>query len=708
LKQISEELKKKVQINHERIQKIEEEIEKKTGIEQDNSRNKVLELKTETAKLNMNKEHVKDQISTLELKESSSKQEIERLKAEIKELETKANVKISSSEKSRYDEINKNIEDIKQKISENEIKKERNNVHKSEISKKHALLDEKEKQLNSFKIRINEISRELENSPKIKKTDEDLKGKREEHQKNLEVSQIKIKDIEREIVKLLTRKEIEKKDIEEILKLNQCPKCKQVVSKEHKDNLVQQIKEVLKNIEKDIEDKNKNKKQIETELERLSLGIRNFIEKQQELEKFFYIEQDYNRKKLEMENLKDNCLEIESEISILKEEIESIKKEMYNYEDLLKKGFEFNQKLDKFKEELVLIRMKKPFEVIERDINLEMSMKKKEIEKADINIKQAKRESMELSLKYKEISRELDNKLRELGKKEEEQATIERRFKKFLDEKSELQKQNHEFEVSANEKQMNKTLVDGELNELKIEKARVGASMSVLETEFQQYSGLELYDKSLNELEQRLIRQEEQFKNMGSVNLRALDVYDVVKQEYEEVNLKVVKLEEEKQEILKIISEIDKKKKKSFMQTLNQINEDFTKNYSMLTKKGVAFLDLENKEDPFADGLNIIIKLGKGKYMESELLSGGEKVIVALALIFAIQKYRPYSFYIFDEIDAALDKVNSEILANLIKENIKNSQYLMISHNDVVISNADILYGTSMQEGITKVFSLRV
>jgi len=708
LKQVSDELRKKVQLNHERIAKIEEDIEQKTGVEQDNLRNQVLNLKTDGAKLNMNKEHFKDQLSTLEIKENSNKQEIERLKQEIKDLEGKSNVKISSNEKARYEEINKNIDDIKQKISELELKKERNNMHKNEISKKHALLDEKDKQLNSIKQRMGEMERELENSPKIKKGDEDIKTKREEHQKNLDISQIKIKEIEKEIVRLLTRKDIEKKDIEEILKLNQCPKCKQIVSKEHKDNLVQQIKGVLKDIEKELENRSRNKKQIETEIEKLSLGIKNFIEKQQELEKFFYIEQDYNRKMQELGNMKNRKMEIESEITGLNNEIDSIKKETYNYEDLLKKGSELSSKLEKEREELMKIKMKKPFEIIERDINLEMSMKKKEIEQAEINIKQAKREFMELSVKLKDITKEFELKLAELKKKEEEQATIEKRFKKFLDEKSDLQKQNHEFEVNINEKQMSKTMVDGELNEFKIERAKIGASMSVLETEFQEYQGLELFDKSLNEIETKLVRSEEQFKEIGSVNLRALEVYDRVKAEYEEVNVKVTKLEEEKQEILKIIAEIDKKKKKSFMQTLNQINESFTKNYSMLTKKGVAFLDLENKEDPFADGLNIIIKLGKGKYMESELLSGGEKVIVALALIFAIQKYRPYSFYIFDEIDAALDKVNSEILAGLIKENIKNSQYLMISHNDVVISNADILYGTSMQEGMTRVFSLRV
>jgi chromosome segregation protein len=708
LKNVCDELRKKVQTNNEGIIKIEEEIEKKTGIEQEQSRNKILELKTDSARLNMNKEHVKDQLNNLEIKERGNNQEIERLKNEIKELESKSSIKITTSEKARYESVNQEIDNVKKKLDEIELKKERNNLNKNEISRKQALLDERIKQISQIKERINMIEKELESSPKLKKTDENIKDKREEHQKNLEMSQIKIKELEREIIKLVTKRDIEKRDVEEILKLSQCPKCKQVVSKEHKENLIKQIKNVLKEIEKDIEDKNKSKKQIESEIDKISLSIKNFIEKQQELEKFFYQEQEENRKRVELERLKNNGSDLEAHASALKEEIENIKKDIYNYDDLIKKGAEFNDKLEKLREELIKIRLKKPFELTERDVNIEIELKRREIEQVERNMKQAKKESMELGLKFKELNKEYEIKTKELEKKEQEQEIIEKKFKRLLEEKSKFQKEIHEFELSINEKQFNKNTVEGELNEIKIEKARIGASLSSLEIEFQEFSGLELFDKSLNELESKLVRYEEQFRELGNVNLRALEVYDKIKEEYDHINEKVLKLEEEKTEILKIIAEIDKKKKKSFMQTLDQINESFVKNFSMLSKKGTAFLELENKDNPFDGGLNILIKLGKGKYMESELLSGGEKVIVALALIFAIQKYRPYSFYIFDEIDAALDKVNSEILANLIKENIKNSQYLMVSHNDVVISNADILYGTSMQEGITKVFSLRV
>jgi chromosome segregation protein len=89
-------------------------------------------------------------------------------------------------------------------------------------------------------------------------------------------------------------------------------------------------------------------------------------------------------------------------------------------------------------------------------------------------------------------------------------------------------------------------------------------------------------------------------------------------------------------------------------------------------------------------------------------LSGGERALVALSLIFAIQDYKPYHFYVFDEIDASLDKRNSERLANLIKENIRKAQYIIISHNDSVINEGNTIYGVSMQEGVSKVVGLKI
>ena len=94
--------------------------------------------------------------------------------------------------------------------------------------------------------------------------------------------------------------------------------------------------------------------------------------------------------------------------------------------------------------------------------------------------------------------------------------------------------------------------------------------------------------------------------------------------------------------------------------------------------------------------------------MDIRSLSGGEKTLTALAFIFSIQEHQPASFYVLDEIDAALDKHNSETLSKLVRSYADRAQYILISHNDAVISEADTLFGVSMNDGVSKVTSLKV
>ena len=119
-------------------------------------------------------------------------------------------------------------------------------------------------------------------------------------------------------------------------------------------------------------------------------------------------------------------------------------------------------------------------------------------------------------------------------------------------------------------------------------------------------------------------------------------------------------------------------------------------------------MELDNNDNPFEDGLSIKVKLTGNRFMDIKSLSGGEKTLTALSFIFAIQEYQPASFYILDEIDAALDKHNAERLAKLVRDYSNSAQYILISHNDSVIAEADTLFGISMHEGVSKVTSLKI
>jgi chromosome segregation protein len=229
-----------------------------------------------------------------------------------------------------------------------------------------------------------------------------------------------------------------------------------------------------------------------------------------------------------------------------------------------------------------------------------------------------------------------------------------------------------------------------------------------LRIDFKEFENIETLSIPIEQAREKITELQIKLSSIGTINLKALEVYDKVKESCESIEQRMKTIEDEKQKILNIIQEIDKKKKKTFMKTLEALNILFTRNFSQLSKKGEVFLDLENKEDPFAGGLNIIVKVGRGKYFDVTSLSGGEKTLVSLSLIFAIQEYKPYCFYVFDEIDAALDKHNSELLAALIKKYMTSGQYIVVTHNDALISEATNLFGVSMQEGISKVISLKI
>jgi chromosome segregation protein len=191
--------------------------------------------------------------------------------------------------------------------------------------------------------------------------------------------------------------------------------------------------------------------------------------------------------------------------------------------------------------------------------------------------------------------------------------------------------------------------------------------------------------------------------------MRALEEYGKVKQAYDAIKEKVEQLESEKEKILLVIAQIDRKKRKTFLNTLKDVNELFSRNFMQLSSKGVVTLEPQDKKEIFNAGLDIHVKVGAGKYFDVTSLSGGEQTLVALSLIFAVQEFRPYCFYIFDEIDAALDRRNSEKLAYLLKKYMKQGQYLIITHNDSLISeSSNNLYGVTMQEGISKILSLEV
>jgi len=143
-----------------------------------------------------------------------------------------------------------------------------------------------------------------------------------------------------------------------------------------------------------------------------------------------------------------------------------------------------------------------------------------------------------------------------------------------------------------------------------------------------------------------------------------------------------------------------------FLQTLEAIAKNFSELFAKLSPGGEARLILENPEDPFAGGLEIEAKPAGKDVKRIEAMSGGEKALTALAFVFAIQRYKPAPFYLFDEIDAHLDDANVKRVADLIKEASRDSQFIVITLRDVMMANADRIIGVAMKDGVSRVVSL--
>lgn len=325
-------------------------------------------------------------------------------------------------------------------------------------------------------------------------------------------------------------------------------------------------------------------------------------------------------------------------------------------------------------------------------------------------VKDIEKEKAAFETEIKDLKKLVLQQQKELKTKEQEQAKFRTQFSVLFDKQKKLGDEISVIEQKMLEVEEKKRKEELAMNTLSIEETRVKTELSVLEQEFAQYEGVELdLQKSEEQMKNEIDEFEKLMQTIGAVNLRALDVYEQAEKEYNALVEKKDRLVKEKKDVIGFMEEIEGKKKDLFLKTLKVIDENFKKFFFSLTTKGEAYLELESPEQPFEGGLGIKVRLSGNKFLDIRGLSGGEKTLTALAFLFAIQEHEPASFYVLDEIDASLDKTNSTKLARLIRDYCKKAQYLVISHNDAVITEGDVLYGVSMDadKGLSSVVSLR-
>ncbi len=332
-----------------------------------------------------------------------------------------------------------------------------------------------------------------------------------------------------------------------------------------------------------------------------------------------------------------------------------------------------------------------------------------EQEKIKEILKQHDKEETQFSAEIRQLSLRIKDQEQQLGKKEKDSSEFYSRYRELF---TQREKFNADSAKAENEMEKAREKARGwerELNLLSLKNAEIKAKVAGVQEEFSRYRNVELFkNKSVPELQEEVRKFERLLSEMSAVNMKALEVYEHIDKEFNQLLGKKEELETEKTDVLTMMNEIETKKKDHFLRTFDKANDNFQRIFGSLFKKGKATLQLDKPSNPFDDGLSIKVKLTGNRYLDIKSLSGGEKTLTALAFIFAIQEYQPSSFYILDEVDAALDKQNSETLARFVRSYSDRAQYILISHNDALISEADTLFGISMNEGVSKVTSLRI
>src|SRR5213076_3199701 len=211
------------------------------------------------------------------------------------------------------------------------------------------------------------------------------------------------------------------------------------------------------------------------------------------------------------------------------------------------------------------------------------------------------------------------------------------------------------------------------------------------------------------DIEQLIAELRMQLDNMGPVNLDAVHEYDELEERYKFLEAQNNDLTNSRRELLDVIAHINSTTRKFFSETFAQVRVDFREMFMELFGGGRADLSLLDENDPLNCGIEISAK-PPGKQLQSiSLLSGGERSMVAVALLFAIYMVRPSPFCILDEVDAAMDEGNINRFIRVLERFLKQSQFIIMTHNKRTIAKADVLYGVTMEErGISKLVGVKL
>lgn len=499
---------------------------------------------------------------------------------------------------------------------------------------------------------------------------------------------------------------------------------------------IEEIKAKLEEINKQIE-------KITKEKEEFSASITDTIEESAKLEKELQeIEITYATRHQELEMIETQIVKLEEKVTKLKKQLDDIETEKANIqtskegtkqviENLDKEIAELNQEISKFAE------LNKDDQTYIDNLNTDITDLKISVSSFDESDASINEMLERIDVDIKNANTSIDTKLQEIEDKKQDTVKLEEDIENFGKEiekiKAEVSNSSEKIENLKQEKiEANAKLEKAEarieeqyevINSLKAQIVKIGTNKQKQEqdleelinklwneyeitpnnaTEYKKPDNVQLAQKKTNELRKEIA-------DLGSINIDSIEAYKKMQERYDFMNEQRFDLEESITKLRNVISEMINTMQKQFAEKFKEINKNFNEVFCELFGGGKAELILENESDILECGIDIRVQPPGKKLQNMMLLSGGEKALTAIAILFAILKINPAPFCILDEIEAALDDVNVGRYAMYLKKFSKDTQFLVITHRKGTMEIADTVYGVTMEEkGISKLLSMKL
>ena len=500
------------------------------------------------------------------------------------------------------------------------------------------------------------------------------------------------------------------------------------------DELEKKVKEYLKTIDQLLDEIEKTKEEriaLRKELEQTKAELQEqFIAQNTARLNVINAEEKMNETGKGFDGLKEEEQQIDAQIKELKTGKEETARELKASEEMEKN---VESQIEAFQKELEEARTKESEQasvVAELDVEVEKALQKQGFEQE--NIDRIEGEITRLGEELSEVTTTLSGTLEDVERKKQNikeleetilashtsQGENEEKLKKDMARKEELSAKQKNFFTEREEMSERINALDKEVYRLNSQKERLEESVeSQINYMWDEYEitltdAAGMRDENMTDLpamKKQTTQLKDEIKKLGDVNVNAIEDYKNLMERYEFLKTQHDDLVEAEKTLMGIIDELDSAMRKQFTEKFGEISREFDKVFKELFGGGKGTLELMEDEDILEAGIRIIAQPPGKKLQNMMQLSGGEKALTAIALLFAIQNLKPSPFCLLDEIEAALDDSNVGRYASYLHKLTKHTQFIVITHRRGTMEKADRLYGiTMMEKGVSTLVSVNL